>query len=150
MGGAQRNPSTCIDWQRQPSRVLRGDSDGQEGKDPMILDWTQGGEGIACQACAGCGALWYFRRTFCPQCGREHPQARQASGSGTVHAVTLVTRAPTEELRAHAPYAIVLVDTDEGFRVMAHGAIDLRIGERVRCAFITLAGRLMPRFERAP
>ena len=116
----------------------------------MIFDWTQGTEGIAYQACAECGAVWYFRRTFCPRCGHDDPQHRQASGKGTVHAVTLVARAPTEELRAHAPYAIVLVDADEGFRVMAHGATDLGIGERVRCTFVSLAGRLMPRFERAP
>jgi len=116
----------------------------------MILDWTRGDEGIAYQACAGCGAAWYFQRTFCPHCGRAHPDERQACGEGTVHAVTVVARAPTEELRAHAPYAIVLVDADEGFRMMAHGASDLRIGERVRCGFVTLAGHLMPRFEKLP
>lgn len=116
----------------------------------MTLDWTHGDEGIAYQACAGCGAVWYFRRTFCPECGRAPPEDRQASGHGTVHAVTSVARAPTEELRAHAPYAIVLVDADEGFRMMAHGANDLRIGERVRCRCVTLAGRLMPRFEKLP
>jgi uncharacterized protein len=112
-----------------------------------VADWTRGGEGIAYQACGACGARWYFRRTFCPRCGHAPPQDRAASGAGTVHAVTLVARAPTEELRAHAPYALVLVDTDEGFRMMAHGAAGLQIGDRVRCRFIQLAGRLVPRFE---
>jgi uncharacterized OB-fold protein len=65
-----------------------------------------------------------------------------------VHAITLVTRAPTEELRAYVPYAIALVDADEGFRLMAHAAQDLRIGDRVRARFVDLAGRLIPRFER--
>jgi uncharacterized OB-fold protein len=51
-------------------------------------------------------------------------------------------------LRAHAPYAIALVDADEGFRLMAHAAQDLRIGERVRVRFIDFAGRPVPRFER--
>jgi uncharacterized OB-fold protein len=114
-----------------------------------ILDWTQGTEGIAYQDCLACKAVWYFRRTFCPRCGHGHPQDRQASGHGIVHAVTLVARAPTEELRAHAPYAIVLVDTDEGFRMMAHADRSVRIGDRVRCRFVTLAGRLMPRFEKS-
>ena len=114
----------------------------------MIADWTEGTAGIAYQACAACGAAWYFRRTFCPQCGQPHPQRRQSGGKGTVHAVTLVARAPSEELRAHAPYAIVLVDTDEGLRVMAHGAAELHVGERVHCTFVDLAGRLMPRFEK--
>jgi uncharacterized OB-fold protein len=116
---------------------------------PMeVLDWTRGEEGIAYQACPTCGGLWYFRRTFCPRCGRSHPEDRQSSGVGTVHAVTLVTRAPGEELRAHAPYLIALIDTDEGFRLMAHGDRTLRIGDRVRARFVTLAGRLMPHFER--
>ncbi|HXV09082.1 MAG TPA: OB-fold domain-containing protein [Burkholderiales bacterium] len=114
----------------------------------MIPDWTQGGEGIAYQACVGCGAVWYFRRTFCPRCGRASPEDRAAGGAGTVHAVTLVARAPSEELRAHAPYAIVLVDTDEGFRMMAHGDVDLRIGDRVQCRFISLAGRIVPRYDK--
>jgi uncharacterized OB-fold protein len=113
----------------------------------MIADWTEGTPGLAYQGCDGCGAVWYFRRTFCPQCGRADPQPRQAGGQGTVHAVTLVARAPTEELRAHAPYTVVLVDTDEGFRMMAHGAAGLRIGQRVRCTFVTVAGRQMPKFE---
>jgi uncharacterized OB-fold protein len=114
-----------------------------------IRDWTQGGDGIAYQACPACASVWYFRRAFCPRCGSTQPQTRQAAATGTVHAITLVTRAPSEELRAYAPYAVALVDADEGFRLMAHAAQDLRIGERVRARFVELGGRLVPRFERA-
>jgi len=114
-----------------------------------VLDWTRGGAGIAFQSCSACGHRWYFRRDFCPRCGAGSPADRQASGLGTVHAATLVTRAPSEELRAHAPYLIVLVDADEGFRLMAHGAHQLRIGERVRCRFVSFGGRLIPFFDPA-
>ena len=117
--------------------------------DAGILDWTSGADGIAYQVCGRCRSAWYFRRTFCPACGALEPVARQASGRGTVHALTLVARAPTEELRAHAPYLIVLVDTDEGFRLMAHGARDLQIGERVVAHFTRLAGRRIPYFDKA-
>lgn len=113
-----------------------------------IKDWTRDAEGIAWQACGSCRAVWYFHRSFCPQCGDGHPQTRQASGLGTVHALTGVTRAPTEELRARAPYVIALVDADEGFRLMAHCAPDLQIGDRVRVKFTDLAGRTIPFFER--
>jgi uncharacterized protein len=112
-------------------------------------DWTQGTDGLAYQACTACSACWYFRRTFCPRCGHAPPQDRAASGKGTVHAVSLVARAPSDALRPYAPYALVLVDVDEGFRVMAHGAPGLRIGDRVQCRFIDLAGRRVPRFENA-
>lgn len=114
-----------------------------------VRDWTQGSEGIAYQACPACAAVWYFRRTFCPRCGDTRPQTRQAAGTGTLHAISVVARAPAEELRAYTPYAIALVDADEGFRLMAHAARDLRIGERVRARFVDFAGRPIPCFERA-
>ena len=96
----------------------------------VIADWTRGGAGIAYQTCAFCNTVWYFQRGFCPACGDGNPVTRQASGKGTVHAHTSVARAPTEELRAHAPYLIVLVDADE---VPPDGARrpDARNGDRV-------------------
>ena len=66
-----------------------------------------------------------------------------------MHARTLVARAPTEELRAHAPYLIALIDADEGFRLMAHGDAGLQIGDRVRARFAQLAGRKIPYFDKA-
>jgi len=114
-----------------------------------VLDWTAGGEGIAFQSCPACSHRWYFRRDFCPRCGSSPPAERQASGLGTIHAATLVTRAPSEALRAHAPYLIVLVDADEGFRLMAHGVPQLGIGARVRCRFVSFGGRLIPFFDPA-
>jgi hypothetical protein len=47
------------------------------------------------------------------------------------------------------PYNIVLIDTAEGFRILAHGANDLAIGDRVVARFTRFAGRLVPFFERA-
>lgn len=113
------------------------------------LDWTKDGDGIAYQTCGNCETIWYFQHSFCPQCGTSTPATLQGSGRGTVHARTLVARAPTEELRAHAPYLIVLVDADEGFRLMAHGDAGLQIGDRVRARFTQLAGRKIPYFEKS-
>lgn len=114
-----------------------------------VLDWTRGGHGIAYQRCTGCGHRWYFRRDFCPRCGAGVPVEMQASGLGTIHAATLVTRAPSEALRPHAPYLIVLVDADEGFRLMAHAATHLGIGARVRCRFVSFGSTLIPFFDPA-
>ena len=115
----------------------------------QILDWTMGAQGVAYQSCSACKAVWYFRRTFCPTCGSDSPREQQASGLGTVHAATQVARAPNDELRPYAPYVILLVDADEGFRLMAHGDSTLKIGDRVRAHFTTLAGKLIPHFEKA-
>lgn len=113
---------------------------------PEILDWTEGAAGIALQRCGDCAHEWYFRRDFCPACGSRATSRHQATGLGTVHAVTLVTRAPSEALRAYAPYAIALVDADEGFRLMAHVVPEARIGDRVRATFHTFGTATVPLF----
>lgn len=112
-----------------------------------VSDWTTGGEGIAYQRC-GCGHVQYIARDICAACGTAKPDVAQASGVGTIYAASLVHRAATPELRAETPYMIVLADTPEGFRMMAHGAVDLAIGDRVRATFRSFAGRLVPYFER--
>lgn len=113
-----------------------------------LADWTSGEEAIVYQACASCGALQYFRRGFCAVCGAPDPVEKRASGKGTVYATSLVCRAATPEARAHVPYNIVLVDTIEGFRMMAHGDHDLSIGDKVTARFARFAGRLVPYFQR--
>ena len=99
-----------------------------------LADWTKGAEAIVYQACAVCGSVQYFHRSFCCACGAPDPVEKAARGEGTVYATSLVCRAATPETRAHVPYNIVLVDTAEGFRMMAHGEIELAIGDRVNGA----------------
>jgi len=113
-----------------------------------LLDWTAGEEAIVYQSCAACGNKQYFRRSFCAACGAPDPVDHRASGEGVVYATSLVCRAATPETRAHLPYNIVLVDTAEGFRMMAHGDIDLVIGDQVTAHFAPFAGRLVPYFTR--
>jgi uncharacterized OB-fold protein len=114
----------------------------------MSADWTAGQEAIVYQCCSACGAPQYFRRSFCVVCGAPDPVETRASGEGTVYATSLVCRAATPETRAHIPYNILLVDTVEGFRMMAHGDADLAIGDRVSARFALFAGRLVPYFAR--
>jgi hypothetical protein len=42
-----------------------------------------------------------------------------------------------------------MVDADEGFRLMAHGAPGIAIDDRVQGRVIELAGRPIPFFKRA-
>jgi uncharacterized OB-fold protein len=118
-----------------------------DGK-PVLADWTTGAEAITYQSCSACNSLQYFRRSFCAGCGAPDPEQRYASGNGIVYATSLVCRAATPQTRAHVPYNIVLVDTVEGFRMMAHGDIDLAIGDKVTARFAPFAGRLVPYFQR--
>jgi uncharacterized OB-fold protein len=111
-------------------------------------DWTTGTEAISFQCCRACQSIQYFRRSFCAACGASDPEDKVASGEGTVYATSIVLRAGTPEARAHVPYNIVLIDTAEGFRMMAHGAHDLAIGDRVKARYAQFTGRLIPFFER--
>ncbi|HVM78267.1 MAG TPA: OB-fold domain-containing protein [Stellaceae bacterium] len=99
------------------------------------------------QRCAACGRAQFYPRPFCASCGGE-PCWEVSAGRGTVYSVTTVARAPTPEFAALAPYAIALVDLDEGFRMMTHAAPGLAIGSRVRIGFHRLGERMLPRAER--
>ncbi len=114
-----------------------------------LADWTKGAEAIGYQSCGACGKPQYFHRSFCAACGAPEPEMKRASGAGTVYATSLVCRAATPETRAHVPYNIVLVDTAEGFRMMAHGDNDLAIGDKVTARYQQFAGRLVPYFAKA-
>lgn len=105
---------------------------------------------LSYQRCGGCSHAWYFQRDFCPTCGNTAPQMLTADGAGTLYASTLVHRAPTEEFKALLPYAIVLVQMREGFRVMGHAEPGLTLDSAVRCELRAIAGRLLPFFLKDP
>jgi uncharacterized OB-fold protein len=111
-----------------------------------VADWTKGKQAIAHQTCGDCKHVWYFRRGFCPACGSDRISTQQASGEGTVFAISIVTRAATAEARAHVPYAVVLVDAREGFRMMGHGDRALKIGDKVKARYENFTGHIVPYF----
>ena len=111
--------------------------------------WIDGDDCIVFQCCNACDHIWYFRRDFCPGCGADNPHNCKAAGTGRVSAVSLVHRAPSEALRGHAPYLVILVDADEGFRLMAQGDNSLAIGDRVRATYVEFGGLLIPYFDKA-
>jgi uncharacterized OB-fold protein len=114
-----------------------------------MTDWTKGAAALVFQHCGACGQVWYFARDFCPHCGARDPQTRRCEGAGRVYAITTVTRAPSPELRALAPYRIALVDFAEGFRAMIHAEDNVAIGDAVRLSFVPFGTLTVPRCARA-
>lgn len=110
--------------------------------------WTRGGNRFVYQRCGSCGRQWLFMRDFCPHCGARDPLFKAAAGTGTVSASTLVHRAPDDSFRAIAPYRLVLVELDEGLRLMAHADLALAVGDRVQGRVQTIAGRPLPYFTK--
>ncbi len=101
------------------------------------------------QACSACGAPQSLARYACRRCGSIRLEWRKAAGRGVVYAMTSVARAPSEEFRPLAPYALALVDLDEGARLMGHAAPGLAIGDPVSVEFFELSGRKLVRFVKA-
>ena len=70
-----------------------------------------------------------------------------------MHAVTVVHRAPSAAFKADVPYAIALVDLDEGFRMLANvvgtAPETVRIGDRVRLVFEPRGEVALPQFTPA-
>ncbi|WP_323038995.1 Zn-ribbon domain-containing OB-fold protein [Gemmobacter sp.] len=85
---------------------------------------------IAWQRCPACGHAQAQVRPFCLACLRPDPDWQLAAGGGVVVALTVQHRAPTPDWQARVPYAIALVDLDEGPRVMALAG-DVSPGDRV-------------------
>ena len=115
---------------------------------PFLAGLAEGA--IRYQACAECGTAQTLARYACRACGGGRLEWRAATGRGTVFAVTVVTRAPSEEFRALAPYTLALVDLDEGARLMGHAEPGVAIGQRVAAAFFDHNGRPLVRFRRVP
>lgn len=105
------------------------------------------------QLCRGCGRVQFYPRVLCAGCGATSLEWRRSRGEGSIYTVTVVYRAPLPAFRGDVPYAIALVDLDEGFRMMANvlgpDPESLAIGDRVRVVFETRGDLALPQFERS-
>lgn len=98
--------------------------------------------------CLECNTPQTLARYACQQCGSAELDWVNSALLGEVYALTVVTRAPSEEFRALAPYTLVLVDLQEGPRLMGHGEPGLVIGDPVVASFVDLGGKRLVLFRR--
>ena len=105
------------------------------------------------QRCGACDTAIFFPRSICPECGAPNPDWLTSDGSGTVYACSTVHRAPPA-FKDDAPYTVLLVDLDEGFRMMSR-LVDadpdaVSVGDRVTVVFRNgPSGRPAPYFKPA-
>lgn len=71
------------------------------------------------QHCRDCDAVQYYQQAMCRTCGSDHLEHRPASGRGKVHAFSVVHRAPGPAFKDETPYAVVLVELEEGPRMIS-------------------------------
>ena len=110
-------------------------------------------DGLACdelryQCCLQCGAAQKLARYACRACGSTRLEWKKSSGNGKVFATTVVSRAPSDHYKPLVPYTLVLVDLDEGARLMGHAEPGVAIGDAVVAGFFEHEGRRLIRFRR--
>lgn len=67
--------------------------------------------------CADCGKVSYPARRVCPRCRSTRIETVRLSPRGRVTTSTVVRAAP-DDLQMEAPYAVAVVETPEGARLM--------------------------------
>ena len=121
--------------------------EGDEAPAEVYRRYLQNGE-LGFQRCDGCGAAVFYPRVLCPVCGSDALRWRTSSGRGVVYASTAVYRRDAE------PYNVVLVDLEEGFRMMSRvegmPAEEVAIGQRVLFAARDEEGGPVTVFEPSP
>jgi uncharacterized OB-fold protein len=100
---------------------------------------------FAVHRCAKCDRAHYPPRVLCPYCGSTALEWQQSDGLGTVYSASTI--AP----RKGDPYAVVLVDLDDGPRLMTNvvgiAAAHVRIGMRVRARIVRREDGAVAMFE---
>ena len=103
--------------------------------------------------CRACDRLFYYPRTHCPHCGSRELDTRKAAGGGRIFSFTHVhVSFQGSTWEAQLPYTPVLVDLDEGVRMLSRligeGRDAVAIGDRVTLTFAEIEGRKLPYFRR--
>lgn len=106
------------------------------------------------QCCQSCGERIFYLRTLCPVCASEELVLEESAGRGVVHSFTTQYRAGHPAFADAIPYTVVLVDLDEGVRVLADLADcpveAVRVGLPVQVFFDDVSATLtLPRFRPA-
>ena len=94
------------------------------------------GEAVHVQQCDACGTYRHPPRWLCPACHSDRFSLAALGGTGTVGSAAVTHFSVEPAWQAKVPYAAVIVELDEGPRVVGElrdlAASDLVIGQRVR------------------
>lgn len=91
------------------------------------------------QRCRACGEHVFYPRSICPHCHRLELDWVEVSGRGRIYSYTVARRPAGPAFVEAVPYVLVLVDLEEGPRMLSNlqvGDVDsVRIGQRVQAGF---------------
>jgi uncharacterized OB-fold protein len=108
---------------------------------------------LVVQRCEDCGALRFPAREVCSRCLSRRVGWQPVSGRGTVFSVAVMHQANHPAFAAEVPYAVVVVQLDEGVRLVSNvvdvPAREVAIGLPVEVVFDDVTPEItLPRFRR--
>ena len=71
------------------------------------------------QRCDACGMLRHPPRVLCAECGSDQVSWVPSEGRGTIFSWTVTHQAPHPAFAGQVPYAVVVVELEEGVRIVA-------------------------------
>ncbi|MGN6770416.1 MAG: Zn-ribbon domain-containing OB-fold protein [Rhizobiaceae bacterium] len=102
--------------------------------------------------CEECGNDFYYPRLACPNCGSSRIGWRKSAGRGRVFSfshVQMSFHGPAWETQL--PYTVILVELDEGPRMLSRlvddSRADVRSGDPVEVVFPEIDGQKLPYFR---
>lgn len=105
------------------------------------------------QWCGACNTPIFYPREVCPQClSSESLEWRESAGTGQVHAVSVQHRPANPLMADRVPYAVAIVELDDGIRLMSNvvncDPETVTVGQQVQLTWEPLSdGRNLPLFE---
>jgi uncharacterized OB-fold protein len=116
-------------------------------------DGARAGE-LRIQRCIDCDRFYFYPRAFCPSCLSSNVEWVTASGRAKLHSYVINHR-PAPGFEEEAPYAIAIVELDEGPRMMTNivgvpnTPEDLVLDMELEVVFEEQGGMCVPRFRPA-
>ena len=107
---------------------------------------------LVVQRCAGCGALRFPARSICSTCLSREATWVPVSGRGAVFSFAIMHQAVHPGFAAETPYAVVVIQLDEGPRLLSNlvdcPTADVRIGQPVEVVFDDVTPEVtLPKFR---
>jgi uncharacterized protein len=82
--------------------------------------WQRAADGqLVLQRCVTCGEYQFYPRALCTACAGETEWV-DATGRGTLYTYTVIRQNRSEAFAALSPYAVGIVELDEGVRMMSN------------------------------
>jgi uncharacterized protein len=98
-----------------PKRSLPSQEDAQ-----VAEFWAHCNQGeLRFQRCADCGTWRHLPRLVCPDCNSDRWTWERSSGRGRVFSWTVTHQPLLREFPEPVPYAVLVVEMDEGVRVVS-------------------------------